>query len=42
MTSGTWEMKDGSHVVFIADENSWGNLPVQAQNNVDNLRFICT
>src|SRR5262245_30631622 len=42
MTSGTWELKDGAHVVFIADESSWGNLPVQAQNNVDNLRFICT
>ncbi len=42
MTSGTWELKDGSRVVFVADENSYGNLPAVAQNNVDNLRFICT
>jgi len=42
MTSGTWQLKDGPTVVFTANESSWGNLPPQAQNNVDNLRFICT
>jgi hypothetical protein len=42
MTSGTWELKDGATVVFTANESSWGNLPAQAQNNVDNMRFICT
>ncbi|MGC7103078.1 hypothetical protein ACPZ19_51180 [Amycolatopsis lurida] len=42
MTSGTWELKDGPNVVFTANESSYGNLPGQAQNNVDNLRFICT
>ncbi|MFJ1767861.1 hypothetical protein ACIOD2_46595 [Amycolatopsis sp. NPDC088138] len=42
MTSGTWELKDGSTVRFTANETSWGNLPAGAQNNVDNLRFICT
>ena len=42
MTSGTWELKDGASVVFTANEASWGYLPPQAQNNVDNLRFICT
>ncbi len=42
MTSGTWELKDGAKVVFTADENAWGNLPAAAQNNVDNMRFVCT
>ncbi|OLF10816.1 hypothetical protein BU204_30865 [Actinophytocola xanthii] len=42
MTSGTWQLKDGATVVFTANESSYGFLPPQAQNNVDNLRFICT
>lgn len=41
-TSGTWQLKDGDTVVFTANESSWGNLPAHAQNNVDNMRFICT
>jgi hypothetical protein len=41
-TSGTWQLKDGTKVVFTATETAWGNLPPEAQNNVDNMRFICT
>lgn len=41
-TTGTWVLRDGVQVVWTADENSWGRLPVAAQNNVDNVMFICT